>query len=159
MYETTSIDEHEALAEAPSPSRAIRSEIVTISGKKWLLGMRWRSYESAPDRTDIESDAEVMNADWIARRVGEEAIQVGYCSAFTKGWPRGVYSLAALLADSHKVPWAGEFDLGNGLHWYISVRDNYQMMPDGDIVGTLEDVETVRAEHASLEDFNHVRGR
>jgi hypothetical protein len=158
MYETTTFNEQLIGAEAPSPSRTVRSEIVSISGKKWLLGMRWRSYESAPDRADIESDAEVMDADWIARRVGEEAIQVGYCSAFGSGWPRGIYSLAALLADSHKVPWAGAFDLGNGLYWYISVRDNYQMMPDGDVVGTLEDIQTVRTEHASLEDFNHVEG-
>lgn len=60
------------------------------------------------------------------------------------GLAEQIYSLAALLADSHKVPWAGAFDLGDGLWWYIAVRDNYGLMPDGDVVGTFEDIQQAR---------------
>jgi hypothetical protein len=135
-----------------------RAEIVTSDSRKWLVGMRWRSYEVLPDRAQLAEEAESMHTDWIARRVGDEAIQVGFCAAVNKGWPKKTFSLAALLADSHKVPWAGAFPIGNGLWWYIAVRDNYGMMPDGDIVGTREDILRARQEHAALEDFNHYDG-
>ncbi|WP_429322510.1 type 4b pilus protein PilO2 [Paraburkholderia sp. GAS448] len=131
---------------------------MTIGRRKWAIGMRWRSYEVLPERVEIVEEAATMQTDWIARRMGDEAIQVGFCPALSKGWPGKVYSLAALLADSHKVPWAGAFDLGDGLWWYIAVRDNYGMMPDGDVVGSYDDIQRARGEHASLEDFNHVNG-
>lgn len=136
----------------------VRSEIVTVDKRKWLIGMRWRSYEISPERMELGEEAAAMRADWVARRVGDEAIQVGFSPALSPGWPSKIYSLAALLADSHKVPWAGAFDLGDGLWWYIAVRDNYGLMPDGDVVGTFEDIQQARQDHASLEDFNHVNG-
>ncbi|VVE36865.1 type 4b pilus protein PilO2 [Pandoraea terrigena] len=150
-------DSYGASARAAPPSVG-RAEIVTIGRRRWLIGMRWRSYEVQPERAELAEEAATMGTDWIARRVGDEAIQVGFSPALSSGWPSKVYSLAALLADSHKVPWAGAFDLGDGLWWYIAVRDNYGMMPDGDVVGSYEDILRARQEHGSLEDFNHVNG-
>lgn len=158
MVEATYSGEYYGAAGVHDRPSVGRSEIVTIDRRKWLIGMRWRSYEVLPERVELAEEAETMRTDWIARRVGDEAIQVGFCAALTKGWPNKVYSLAALLADSHKVPWAGAFDLGDGMWWYIAVRDNYGMMPDGDVVGSYDDIQRARQEHASLEDFNHVNG-
>lgn len=162
MVEPTFADEYSVGDATPREATAKppigRSEIVSIAKRRWLVGMRWRSYESVPKLADVAEEADAMRADWIARRSGTEAIQVGFCPALHERWPSGVFSLAALLADSHKVPWAGAFDLGNGLWWYIAVRDNYGMMPDGDVVGTYEEIQWARQEHASLEDFNHVDG-
>lgn len=162
MVEPTFADEYEVgdgtPREAASRPPVGRSETVSIAGRRWLVGMRWRSYEASPRLADLAEEADAMRADWIARRSGTEAIQVGFCPALHDRWPNGVFSLAALLADSHRVPWAGAFDLGNGLWWYIAVRDNYGMMPDGDVVGTYEEIQWARQEHASLEDFNHVNG-
>ncbi|MFM0265541.1 type 4b pilus protein PilO2 [Paraburkholderia sediminicola] len=158
MMEPTYSGEYFGAASANDHPTVGRTELVTIGHRKWLIGMRWRSYEVLPDRGELAEEAETMRTDWIARRLGDEAIQVGFCEAVNKRWPRKIFSLAALLADSHKVPWAGAFDLGDGLWWYIAVRDNYGMMPDGDVVGTREDIDRARQEHASLEDFNHVNG-
>lgn len=154
---TYSVDHYGAAGVGDRPSVG-RSEIVTIGRRKWLIGMRWRSYEVLPERVELVEEATTMQTDWIARRMGDEAIQVGFCPELSRGWPSKVFSLAALLADSHKVPWAGAFDLGDGLWWYIAVRDNYGMMPDGDVVGSYDDIQRARQEHASLEDFNHVDG-
>jgi hypothetical protein len=158
MLEATYSGEYYAAAGVHDRPSVGRSEIVTIGRRKWLIGMRWRSYEVLPERVELGEEAQTMRTDWIARRVGDEAIQVGFCAALANGWPSKVYSLAALLADSHKVPWAGAFDLGDGVWWYIAVRDNYGMMPDGDVVGSYDDIQRARQEHASLEDFNHVNG-
>jgi len=153
-YDEVEAQPHDAAVKRPVG----RSEIVSIAKRRWLVGMRWRSYEAVPHAADLAEEADAMKANWIARRHGTEAIQVGFCPGLHDRWPSGLFSLAALLADSHKVPWAGAFDLGNGLFWYIAVRDNYGMMPDGDVVGTYEEVQWARQEHASLEDFNHVNG-
>lgn len=163
MIEPTFSDDYVAAYDASGDAgyKALlgRSEVVTISKRKWLVGMRWRSYESQAAMSDeLAQDAENMRADWIARRSGTEAIQVGFAAALHDKWPSGVFSLAALLADSHKVPWAGAFDLGDGQWWYIAVRDNYAMMPDGDVVGTFTQIQASRQEHSSLEDFTHVNG-
>ncbi|TKC90133.1 hypothetical protein FAZ69_08255 [Trinickia terrae] len=158
MVEPTFSGEYYGASSAGDLPSVGRTEIVTIGRRKWLIGMRWRSYEVLPERAELVEEAETMHTDWIARRVGDEAIQVGFCAAVSNGWPNKIYSLAALLADSHKVPWAGAFELGNGLWWYVAVRDNYGMMPDGDVVGTYDDIQRARQEHSSLEDFNHVNG-
>jgi len=146
------------LIEHAQSNESNKPVVVTLGGRKWLMGMRWHSYETVLDRNELLEEAESLNAEWIAKRTGDEVVQVGYCASATQVWPSNIFSLAALLADSHKVPWAGAFDLGNGLWWYIAVRDNYGMMPDGDVVGSYEDIVLARQEHASIEDFNHVDG-
>jgi len=135
-----------------------KAEIVNLAGRRWLVGMTWHTYEEVLPRSALAEEADIQQADWIARRAGNEVVQVGYCEAPTAAWPNKLFSLAALLADSHKVPWAGAFDLGDGRWWYIAVRDNYTIMPDGDVVGSYEDILRARQEHASIEDFNHVDG-
>lgn len=132
--------------------------IITLSGRRWLLGMTWQTYEAQLDGEELLAEAESLKADWVAQRSGDEVVQTGYCEAVTEGWPKNIFSLAALLADSYKVPWAGAFDLGDGRWWYIAVRDNYTIMPDGDVVGSQDDIYRARQEHASIEDFNHVDG-
>jgi hypothetical protein len=151
------VDDEGFLTE-PSTRETSGPAVVSLGGRTWLLGMRWHSYETVLERQELLEEAESLHADWVARRSGDEVVQVGYCEAATKAWPSNIFSLAALLADSHKVPWAGAFDLGSGLWWYIAVRDNYGMMPDGDVVGSYEDIVLARQEHASIEDFNHVDG-
>ncbi len=149
-------DQHESLAEEPSEGR--KPAIIALNGRRWLLGMTWQTYEAQLGAVELVAEAESLHADWVAQRLGDQVVQTGYCAAITDGWPRGLYSMAALLADSYKVPWAGAFDLGDGRWWYIAVRDNFTIMPDGDVVGSQEDIFRARQEHASIEDFNHVDG-
>lgn len=142
----------------PADSERRRPAIITLNGRRWLLGMAWSTYDAVLSREELVEEAESLKADWIAQRVGDEVVQTGYCEAVTSGWPRKIYSLSALLADSYKVPWAGAFDLGDGRWWYIAVRDNYTIMDDGDIEGSYADIVRARQEHASIEDFRHVDG-
>lgn len=150
-------DHPDSLSEGTS-DKSRESAIITLNGRRWLLGMTWQTYEALLDHQELLDEAESLKADWVAQRSGDEVVQTGYCEAVTDGWPNKLYSMAALLADSYKVPWAGAFDLGDGRWWYIAVRDNYTIMPDGDVVGSQEDIFRARQEHASIEDFNHVDG-
>lgn len=149
-------NQHEGYSEESGESR--KPAIISLNGRRWLLGMTWQTYEAQLDGDELLTEAESLNADWVAQRSGDEVVQTGYCEAVTDGWPKNLFSMAALLADSYKVPWAGAFDLGDGRWWYIAVRDNFTIMPDGDVVGTQEDIYRARQEHASIEDFNHVDG-
>ncbi|MFA6231065.1 MAG: type 4b pilus protein PilO2 [Rhodanobacter sp.] len=155
---TEYFNQPEGLSGEPSSDKSRKPAILALNGRRWLLGMTWQTYEAQLDRQELLEEAASLQADWVAQRSGDEVVQTGYCEAVTQGWPKKLYSLSALLADSYKVPWAGAFDLGDGSWWYIAVRDNYTIMPDGDVVGSREDIFRARQEHASIEDFNHVDG-
>lgn len=138
-----------------SPSYAIK-----IGKTKWLTGLAWRSFEDAPKKIDIKSDAEQLNATWYATRIGESSIQCGFGNPPTghKGGPNGLYSLAAMLADSEQQPWLGIFKLEEGLWWYIAVRDGHAILPDGDLVGNEEFILAARERHAGYADWNYIEG-
>lgn len=139
-------------------SKSLGESVTLPVGKhRWLMGMKWRSYDDAPDKDQLKAEVESLGAKWVATRLSDEVIQLGFSEGIS-GDRSKVYSLAALLADSYKHPWAGSFDLGEGAWWYIAVRDNYSIMPSGDLVGTKEQIEDQRARHASEDEYNHVVG-
>ena len=135
------------------------ASILTIAGKQWLAGMTWRSYENIPDKQDLLNDAEQLDHSWAAVRIGEEAIQAGFCEPMA-GMKRPVklFSLAAMLADSREQPWLGIFKIREGLWWYIAVRDGHAVLPDGDIIGGQEEINIARDQHAGFGDWKYIDG-
>lgn len=135
------------------------AQIVQLGKRRWLAGMEWRSFEEVPTKAELLKDAEGMKADWVSVRNGASAIQAGFCAAVEGvAKPVKLNSLAAMLADSREQPWLGIFDLGNGLSWYIAVRDGHAILPDGDVIGNAEAVMAVRESHAGYDDWNYVEG-
>ena len=55
-----------------------------------------------------------------------------------------MYSLAAIVASTHKQPWEGVFKIADNLWWYIAVRNDHSILPEGDIVGTMEQITAAR---------------
>lgn len=141
--------------------------ILSIAGKQWLAGMTWRSYENIPDKRDLLDDAgqldypktEQIKHSWAAVRIGEEATQAGFCVPID-GMKRPIktFSLAAMLADSHELPWLGIFKIREGLWWYIAVRDGHAVLPDGDVIGSLDDINKARDQHAGFGDWKYIEG-
>jgi hypothetical protein len=48
--------------------------------------------------------------------------------------------------------------LGDGRYWFIAVRDGQQVIPDGDQVGTLDEMEALRNAHRESGAWNEVDG-
>ncbi|ART61500.1 hypothetical protein CBP36_21270 (plasmid) [Acidovorax carolinensis] len=137
------------------------AHIVQIGKRRWLLGMTWASYEDVPHKSELREDAQRLSATWTSLRVGEDCVQGGFCSAVEGAKVSGLYSLAAMLADSRKQPWLGIFRIHpeQDLWWYVAVRDGHAILPDGDVVGGREEIVAARERHSGYTDWNYVEGQ
>jgi Pilin accessory protein (PilO) len=135
------------------------AHIQTVHGRRWLLGLSWRSFEDAPTLDDLKFDAEQLETDWYVVRLRDAAIQAGFCQPVNGlSQPKQLYSLAALLADAREQPWIGTFQLNDDVWWYIAVRDGHAILPDGDVVGSYEDIMRARDNHSGFTDWNYLEG-
>lgn len=135
--------------------------ILTIGKTNWLLGMHWDAFDTAPSIGEIKNEARSLGANMYALRISDLAVQAGYFSdqdSLKGKRNKRLFSLAARLAAAVAEPWFGVFDLGNGLYWYIAVRDGYSILPDGDVVGGHEDIESARTNHAGFNDWEKIEG-
>jgi hypothetical protein len=147
------------------------SRVVSLAGKKWLLGLEWNTHQDLPTKDELIEEAEtgnhkVPNRNWYAIRQGEHALQSGFCTPLEGVQStRKLYSLAAMLADAKKEPWLGIFIItpegtpdADKRWWYIAVRNSYAILPDGDAVGNKEDIQRLREQHAGMGGWNYVDG-
>lgn len=138
--------------------------IASIGGRQWVLGMEWSSYTTVPKRAELLHDAGddgtgELSAPWYSLRVTDEVMQAGFCAPVGGVVrPRKLASLAAMLADAKPQPWLGKFQIAENLYWYIAVRDEYAILPGGDVVGTDDEVEAALAEHVGYGGWNRVEG-
>ncbi|MDA8153084.1 MAG: type 4b pilus protein PilO2 [Acidithiobacillus sp.] len=134
--------------------------IIQIPGDKRLFvaGMYWRHEDRKPNRKRLLEGAQDRDYWTSVRRTISRTTQSGFCAPILneRGKPVSgeAVSLAATVAEVLQEPWLGVFDLGNGQYWYIAVRDNYEILPDGDIVGDFDTVERVRREHAGYGEWS-----
>ena len=135
--------------------------ILQLGKTRWYLGMQWNAFDTAPNFSEIKTEAAHYGANLYALRVSELAVQAGFAydqDASLSKKSNKAYSLAARLASAVAEPWFGMFHLGNGVYWYIAVRDGYSILPDGDMVGTAEEIDEVRSAHAGFKDWKSVEG-
>lgn len=133
--------------------------IININGRQWLAGMSWCSFEDVPSREELQDDASRLHSEWCAVRIGEAAIQAGFCEPIDDiKRPAKLYSLAAMLADSREQPWLGIFKIEEGLWWYIAVRDHHAILPDGDIIGGEKEIHAARDRHSGYTDWKYIEG-
>jgi len=133
--------------------------IIELAKRRWLVGLSWSSYEAAPSMSEIKEDAERLKSSWYCIRSNESVVQGGFCEpVYGKKRPSGLSSLAAKLADSHEQPWIGVFQLDENVWWYIAIRDGHAILPDGDLIGTAEEIRQARQNHAGYADWQYVEG-
>ena len=131
---------------------------MTIGKTRWYMGMHWNAFDTAPSFSEIRTEADHLGSNRYALRVSELAVQAGFSNGhepFVKGKS---YSLAARLASAVAEPWFGVFDLGGGRFWYIAVRDGYSILPDGDVIGSSEEIDLIRDSHSGFNDWKVVKG-
>lgn len=137
------------------------AEILELPGVKarYVLGMSWR-HEDAPPKAKAMRAMAVERGYWgVVYTTSADAVQAGFCipvkgvSASAKLRP-----LAAVVGGALPPPWNGLYDLGDGRYWFIAVRDGQQVIPDGDQVGTLDEMEALRNAHRESGVWNEVDG-
>jgi hypothetical protein len=135
------------------------ARVVRIGNRDWVAGLSWRSFEDVPSKAELREDAEQLKASWATVRVGEEAVQGGFCKPIegVKN-PNKLCSLAAMMADSHREPWLGIFKIDADLFWYIAVRDGHAILLDGDVIGTEQEILDARERHLAIGDWEYVTG-
>jgi len=137
------------------------ARILKLGKLHYVAGMRWTSFEAIPKKSELREDAQRLRASWACVRVGDASIQAGFCHISKERTRQrffGLYSLAAMVAETRRQPWQGTFNLGNGLWWYIAVRDGHAILPDGDVVGGEDVVLAARERHAGYSDWDSVDG-
>lgn len=136
-----------------------RAKIVEINKTLWVAGLAWSTFDEKPKQSEIREDATRFGgADWYAVRDSDVAIQGGFCDRLGEKVPRKLASLAAYLADSAKEPWLGIFQITEELWWYIAVRDHQSILPDGDVIGTKEEIDAAREGHSGYQDWEYIEG-
>ncbi|NNM65060.1 MAG: type 4b pilus protein PilO2 [Burkholderiales bacterium] len=138
------------------------AEIVELPGfsHRFVAGLYWRHEDRLP-RTSALARASAEFGRWgLSRKTSLGSFQSGYLEPLSGlKSPRGLLSLAAILADVRPEPWQGIYDLGDGRFWLIAVRDNQEILPRGDIIGDFDTIERLSAELASLgDDWDFARG-
>lgn len=135
------------------------ARIIQIGKRQWLAGMYWNSFEAVPNKAELKEAAQALNADWVAIRVNESAVQGGFTAPIDGiKHPAKLSSLAAKLADSHEQPWLGIFKIDQHTWWYIAVRDGHAILPEGDVIGSEEEIFAARDRHSGYTDWNYIEG-
>lgn len=133
--------------------------IRSIEGQEWVMGMQWLTYDEVMSRGNLRAESADLSSPWYALRVNESVFQCGYCPAIDGiARPKKLASLAAMLADVRQQPWLGIFDLGEGLWWYIAIRDHYAVQLGGDVVGTADEIEAAARAHQGFGGWKREEG-
>lgn len=136
------------------------SRIIQLPGDKrrFVVGMGWRHEDRQPSGRTLRAAAKDRGR-WVCkRRTSMGSYQTGFCALEMGKKKVPMQSLAALVADAKPEPWLGIFDLGNDVYWYIAVRDNQEILHDGDLIGGPEEIAKIRERHASLGEWSYVDG-
>ncbi len=133
---------------------------VQIPGDKrqFVVGLSWKVEDKNPSAKRVRALA-AERGRWICRRkTMHGSFQVGFCDIEHPAKRGSMTSLAAAMANAKPEPWLGIFRLGEDLYWYIAVRDNQSILPDGDLLGSQEQIKEARARHTGLGDWNFCDG-
>lgn len=135
------------------------ARIVQVGKRQWVAGLRWSSFEDKPTKEEMKEEAQRFEASWSCLRIGEDAIQAGFCAPVQDvKKPVKLFSLAAMLADSREQPWLGIFKIEEGVWWYVAVRDRHAILPDGDVIGGEAEIHAARERHAGYGDWKYIEG-
>ncbi|PRH40438.1 hypothetical protein C6T65_21140 [Burkholderia vietnamiensis] len=126
--------------------------------KPFVIGLIWRYEEHAPSLGVLRKLAE-SDGDWgIVRKSAHGVVQVGQGEPIPGRKAGEFRSLAATIADAHPQPWVGRYALDDGREWLVAVHDEHGILPDGDRVGTPEEIDEAIHGFGSESEWNQVSG-
>ena len=126
-----------------------------IFGKTWYAGLMWR-HESAEQTNQQIKKFAVENGytHFIRAKISEFAHQTGWQSGRNALDRTTAYSLAMAVKSLRDGSWFSIYPVGDDLFWYIAVRDQ-EILPNGDMFGTFDEVYSVRSHHESLGEWKY----
>lgn len=129
------------------------AQIIQLPGLKqrFVAGMRWRHEDHRPTPASLAKASRDYGKWGLGWRTSLGGFQSAYMPPLAgMKRPRDLLSLAAIIADVKSEPWQGRFEIGDGLYWLIAVRDNQEILPNGDVVGDEQTIAELQDELASL---------
>lgn len=129
------------------------AETLTLpnSNSLYAIGLTWRHEDAIPKAKTLRSLAAGLGSWGAVCRTSAGHVQAGFCEPLPGVVPAAkVRPLAATVADAIRAPWLGLFDLEDGRYWLVAVRDGNAIIPDGDVVGTRDQLERIRMRHREL---------
>lgn len=122
---------------------------VGLGGKNFVVGLNWRPLDGKPKRSTLKANSAAYG-DWgVVRKTSSGTWQAGFGSPIQGKKANKYLSLAAMVAESKEAPWRGIFKLSEDVYWYIAVRDSNEIIPNGDVVGTLDEILTVKGDQVN----------
>ena len=133
------------------------AELITLPGVKgaFAAGLSWRHEDAIPKAKALRAMASEKGRWGVVRKTGQGTIQVGFCEPIdgVKS-PSSVRALAALVADHKVQPWRGVYKIGDDRYWYIAVRDGQEVIPEGDSIGTLAEIQDLFELHRGFGEWD-----
>lgn len=136
------------------------TKLLTLPGIKtpFVLGLSWRHEDSVPKEKGLRALSAQEGRWGLVRKTSTGAIQLAFAHPIAGHKPSKVRSLAAIVAERYPQPWMGLYELGNGLFWYIAVRDGQEVIPNGDIVGSIEEIQPIQNAHRAYGNWREISG-
>lgn len=135
--------------------------VLKLDGVKgdFVVGLSWRHEDALPKAKALRDLAAEKGRWGVVRETSAGAFQAGFCAPVegVRNAAR-LRALAAVVADHMQQPWRGVYDIGDGLFWYIAVRDGQGILPDGDCVGTMAEVEEWHERDLAYGGWSEVEG-
>ena len=119
--------------------------VVEVHGQKFLAGLEW--YALA--RSELKEFLKERSPEFYALVEHGEYVNVGVLEEEVSRKYLKLPLLAPTLALSQEPPWAGVFELGEGLYYHLAVGRDYLILPGGEVIGTRE--ECLKAYDQNLE--------
>ena len=127
--------------------------IINIAGKSYYAGLSWQTLSTADN---IKEKIKEFKSGYYCVRNLAGMINIGHSEDLDDGKYKKLYSLASNVANVKKEPWLGVFRIEDNLYWLIAVRDNQAIIPDGDVLGTKEEIDKIFAETISIGDWDSI---
>lgn len=113
--------------------------IIQLGNAYYYVGLEWKTVSKSDNYKYIIKLFD-KNGYYSIRDSKSGIVNIGYSEKLEGRSYKKCKSLASDIADAKKEPWLGMFKLDNGLYWFIAVRDNQMIIPNGDVIGTKEEV-------------------
>ncbi|WP_321943709.1 type 4b pilus protein PilO2 [Paraburkholderia tropica] len=141
------------------------ADILSLPGVKgsFIVGLSWRHEDGMPRLRELAALSR-RNGRWGAVwRTTSGAVQAGFCElpdtlpdAVKR--PSQVRVLAAIVATQRAAPWLGLFQTAENRYWLIAVSRGHEIIPQGDVSGTLDEMLRLRDAHMAIGDWTLVEG-
>ena len=127
-------------------------KIINAAGKSYYAGLSWQTL-SASD--NVKEKIKELGKGYYCVRNLSGMINIGYAEDLDTKYKK-LYSLASNVANAKKEPWLGVFRIEDDLYWLIAVRDNQAIIPDGDVIGTKEEIDKIFQETISIGEWDSI---